>query len=288
MTFPSARDARRCGPPVEHSAGCAERDCPSLNSSEGRPQQGGTSHTCMQPNLLFLGVLDWTGACYWHGVGGIMFNSSSSSAPPRRKINPPPLKTIRKTRQANRHENRGIGPPLPSEPFARALGAMECGPTAGRGKSVSSRSIPFVSPRSKTKRKPRTRAGATMQQGRACPRQTHTTTSGFVLSLSPYSRRPPAAARHHHPNHLQPARRFVARSTPTAAARGPRRSPPPLFVRGRGGGGGGDGGGGGGAGRALATGTEWAGLCVTPSSSSGGGDGGGGGGGGGVAVRELL
>ena len=28
----------------------------SLNSSEGRPQLGGTSHTCMQPNLLFPGV----------------------------------------------------------------------------------------------------------------------------------------------------------------------------------------------------------------------------------------
>ena len=27
---------------------------------------------------LFLWVLVWTGACYWHGVGGFMFNSSSS------------------------------------------------------------------------------------------------------------------------------------------------------------------------------------------------------------------
>ena len=27
----------------------------------------------------FLWVLVWTGACYWHGVGGFMFNSSSSS-----------------------------------------------------------------------------------------------------------------------------------------------------------------------------------------------------------------
>ena len=26
----------------------------------------------------FLWVLVWTGACYWHGVGGFMFNSSSS------------------------------------------------------------------------------------------------------------------------------------------------------------------------------------------------------------------
>ena len=24
----------------------------------------------------------WTGACYWHGVGGFMFNSSSSPQPP--------------------------------------------------------------------------------------------------------------------------------------------------------------------------------------------------------------
>ena len=28
----------------------------------------------------FLWVLVWAGACYWHGVGGFMFNSSSSSA----------------------------------------------------------------------------------------------------------------------------------------------------------------------------------------------------------------
>ena len=28
----------------------------------------------------FLWVLVWTGACYWHGVGGFMFNSSSSSS----------------------------------------------------------------------------------------------------------------------------------------------------------------------------------------------------------------
>ena len=26
-------------------------------------------------------VLVWTGACYWHGVGGFMFNSSSLKAP---------------------------------------------------------------------------------------------------------------------------------------------------------------------------------------------------------------
>ena len=26
----------------------------------------------------FFGALVWTGACYWHGVGGFMFNSSSS------------------------------------------------------------------------------------------------------------------------------------------------------------------------------------------------------------------
>ena len=29
----------------------------------------------------FLWVLVWTGACYWHGVGGFMFNSSSSPYP---------------------------------------------------------------------------------------------------------------------------------------------------------------------------------------------------------------
>ena len=27
---------------------------------------------------IFFWVLVWTGACYWHGVGGFMFNPSSS------------------------------------------------------------------------------------------------------------------------------------------------------------------------------------------------------------------
>ena len=32
---------------------------------------------------VFLWVLIWTGACYWHGVGGFMFNSSSSDQNPK-------------------------------------------------------------------------------------------------------------------------------------------------------------------------------------------------------------
>ena len=31
-------------------------------------------------------VLVWTGACYWHGVGGFMFNSSSSRAHRKRAV----------------------------------------------------------------------------------------------------------------------------------------------------------------------------------------------------------
>ena len=47
--------------------------CPKRTPSTARPLSRGPWA------LIGLPFSVWTGACYWHGVGGSMFNSSSSS-----------------------------------------------------------------------------------------------------------------------------------------------------------------------------------------------------------------
>ena len=52
--------------------------CPKRAPSTARPLSRGPRA------LVGLPFSVWTGACYWHGVGGYVFNSSSSSPPGRR------------------------------------------------------------------------------------------------------------------------------------------------------------------------------------------------------------
>ena len=62
-----------------------------------------------------LWVLVWTGACYWHGVGGFMFNSSSSSLCR-------PLRPRRKRRATSRFST---SPAFCPPPCARWPGALD-------------------------------------------------------------------------------------------------------------------------------------------------------------------
>ena len=66
--------------PHGHPAHVGTDTCINIRNATWHPppcaRWPGTSASWLADHFLW--VLVWTGACYWHGVGGFMFNSSSS------------------------------------------------------------------------------------------------------------------------------------------------------------------------------------------------------------------